>query len=95
MSGTVHEPFVGYDVRGRNGSLGVVVDPEAVDVPVSPGAEELLVVGGRSSLLRLYIPMARVHTISRGAATLRVDLDVVDFTCRIADDGLVDLRLDR
>lgn len=83
--------FVGFDVRGRVAGLGVVAEPTGVDD--LPGAPELLVVGGRSSLLHFFIPLEHVTNVSRGTRTLSVDVDVIDFTPRIADDGTVELHI--
>jgi hypothetical protein len=85
-------PFVGFDVRGRNGTLGVVAAPDAA-AETESGSPMLLVVGGRSSLLHLYIPLSRVSRVSTDERRVDVDLDVADFTPRIGHDGKVELHL--
>lgn len=83
--------LVGFEVRGRIAGLGVVAAPASADD--LPGAPELVVIGGRSSLLHFHIPLERVTNVSRRTRTLKVDVDVIDFTPRIADDGTVELHI--
>lgn len=87
--------FVGYDVHGRNGSLGIVVGSHDAWEIHSPADSELVVMGGRSSLLRIHIPLSHIAAVSHETETLEIDLDVVDFSPSIAGDGLVDLRVIR
>ena len=84
--------FAGFEVRGRIARLGFVAPPESSE-SVPGVAEELLVIGGRSSLLHFYIPLDHVISVSRKARTMVVDVDVVDFTPRVGDDGTVELHL--
>lgn len=74
----------GYEVIGRHGSLGTVVE---TDEP------NLTVAGGASTLLRFHIPGQRVRSIAPTTLTLTVDLDVADFTPRQGADGSIDLYL--
>ncbi len=83
---------VGFEVRGTIASLGFVAP---LDHPegVSGAAVELLVIGGRSSLLHFYIPLEHVTSVSPKARTVVVDVDVVDFTPRVGEDGTVELHI--
>ncbi len=83
--------LVGYQVRGTIASLGVVAPLDHAESV--PGATELLVIGGRSSLLHFYIPLEHVTSVSAKARTVVVDVDVVDFTPRVGDDGTVELHI--
>ncbi len=83
--------LIGFEVKGRIAELGVVAARTAADD--LPGATELVVIGGRSSLLHFYIPLEHVTSVSARTRTLRVNVDVVDFTPRIADDGTVELHI--
>jgi hypothetical protein len=85
-------PLVGFDVHGRNGTLGVVAAPDAA-AEIDSASPVLLVVGGRSSLLHLYIPLSHVSSVSTDERRVDVDLDVADFTPRIGHDGKVELRI--
>ena len=84
--------LAGFEVSGRIGSLGIVADLD--DVDGFPGmAPELVVIGGRSSLLHFYIPLEHVTSVSKKTRTLSVDVDVVDFTPRVGHDGTVELHI--
>lgn len=85
-----HLSPIDYEVRGRHGTLGVVV---ATTDSVSAGGEELVVRGGRSALLRYHVPAARVCGLSVEGHTVDVDVDVADFAPRVGRDGSVDLHL--
>ena len=84
--------FAGFEVRGRIARLGFVAAPDGGD-SVPGVVEELLVIGGRSSLLHFYIPLDHVISVSTTARTVVVDVDVIDFTPRVGDDGRVELHL--
>jgi hypothetical protein len=85
--------LVGFAVHGRHGTLGVVVTPDRFGAPDVSEAHELLVIGGRSSLLHLHIPRSLIADVSIQARTVDVDLDVVDFTAHVADDGSIQLHV--
>jgi hypothetical protein len=83
--------LAGYQVDGRHGRLGTVIDPG------SEGREaeeaELLVRGGASDALYYHVPASSVARVSTERRTVMLDLDVIDFTPRLRDDGSVDLHL--
>ena len=82
----------GFEVRGRIGSLGFIT--AADDDAVVPGvAAELVVIGGRSSLLHFHIPLEHITSVSKKTRSVSVDVDVVDFTPRVGDDGTVELHI--
>jgi len=83
---------VGFSVRGRNGALGIVVGAGRGRGPAAP-EPELVVVGGRSFLLRFHIPVSHVSRSSPEEGLLDVDVDVSDFRAELAEDGAVELRV--
>lgn len=88
------EPSVlGYSVRGRAGDLGVVVASGMTGLRSTSPPSELLVVGGRSSLLRFHIPMDHVASTSAEESALEVDVDIADFRGELNCDGTVELRV--
>ena len=83
------QPLVGCAVQGRHGILGIV-DDVATD---RHGRRELLVIGGRSSLLRFHVPTGRICDNPAGVRTVAVDADVADFAPRAGSDGSIELYL--
>lgn len=81
---------MGFEVLGRHGGLGVVV---GVGERSAPEDWELVVLGGRSSLLRFHIPRSHVRRISLDSRTVDVDADVLDFTARPTPDGAIELYM--
>jgi hypothetical protein len=88
---TIALDLVGYQVLGRHGELGTVV--EAQNTASADEDVELLVRGGTHERLIFHVPFARICEIlpSRRAAISRVD--VTDFTARLNADGTVGLYL--
>jgi len=84
--------LVGFSVRGRNGDLGIVVATGRDRGPAAP-EPELLVIGGRSFLLRFHIPVSHVSWASSEDGLVAVDVDVADFRAELAEDGGVELRV--
>lgn len=83
--------LTGFRVDGRHGRLGVVIDAESEGREVEQS--EILVRGGASDALYYHVPRAVVTVVSRERRTVTLDLDVIDFTPRLRDDGSVDLYL--
>jgi hypothetical protein len=83
--------LVGFRVDGRHGRLGTVVP--AAEPIAADQMSELLVRGGASDALTYHVPLSVVAAVSAESRTVRLDLDVVDFTPRLGDDGSVDLYL--
>ncbi len=83
--------LVGFRVDGRHGRLGTVI--AADDATVDGESSELLVRGGASDALTYHVPVSVVGEVSVERRTVTLDLDVVDFTPRLGDDGSVDLFL--
>jgi hypothetical protein len=83
--------LVGFRVDGRHGRLGVVIDngSDGRDAEES----ELLVRGGASDALYYHVPTSSVARVSTEKGTVTLDLDVIDFTPRLREDGSVDLHL--
>ncbi len=83
--------LVGFRVDGRHGRLGTVVPAD--DRTAADQISELLVRGGASDALTYHVPLSVVAAVSTESRTVMLDLDVVDFTPRLGDDGCVDLYL--
>jgi len=83
--------LIGYRVDGRHGRLGTVIDAEGEERETEQS--EILVRGGASDALYYHVPSAAVVDVSLERRTVTLDLDVVDFTPRLRDDGSVDLYL--
>lgn len=83
--------LTGFRVDGRHGRLGIVIDAESEGREVEQA--EILVRGGASDALYYHVPTAVVTVVSRERRTVTLDLDVIDFTPRLRDDGSVDLYL--
>jgi hypothetical protein len=86
----VGDDLVGFEVRGRHGVLGVVVEV----TPPEPGiGAEMKVRGGKSDALLYVVPVVRMSGVARHRRTVFLDADVGDFVPTLRGGGIVELRL--
>jgi len=82
--------LVGFEVLGRHGMLGVVID---VTAP-GPGREpELRIRGGISDGLLYVVPLPRIRRVAPQRREVDVDVAIDDFSPSLRPDGSIELHL--
>ena len=80
--------LVGYEVAGRHGALGVVVDADEQEQPPM-----LVVEGGATGALVFHVPLSAVESVDGRVHLVRIDGDVASFVPSLREDGRVQLLL--
>lgn len=86
----MQDDLIGFQVFGRHGVLGIVVDVGTA--PVVGAAAQLTVRGGVSSGLVYVVPEQRISSVVPEERVLLVDADIADFVPILRPDGTVELR---